>query len=108
MVRPKPIQDLERRCGPKVPSFHGHCADVPSDSAEQRRVLGGGGRRGDSVRYALGKREPLLVEHEAFRDAILGTGSDIVNMRDGQETVRVAEAVIESASTGRTVALEAL
>ena len=30
MVRPKPIQDLERRCGPKVPSFHGHCADVPS------------------------------------------------------------------------------
>lgn len=63
---------------------------------------------GDSVRYALGKREPLLVEHEAFRDAILGTGSDIVNMRDGQETVRVAEAVIESASTGRTVALEAL
>ena len=63
---------------------------------------------GDSVRYALGKREPLLVEHEAFRDAILGTDSDIVNMRGGQETVRVAEAVIESASTGRTVALEAL
>src|SRR5450756_2157952 len=29
MVRPKPIHDLERRCGPKVPSFHGHCGDTP-------------------------------------------------------------------------------
>ncbi len=28
---------------------------------------------GDVVRYALGKREPLLVEHEAFRDAILAS-----------------------------------
>lgn len=60
---------------------------------------------GDMVRYALGKREPLLVEHEAFRDAVLGVSSDIVTMAEGLATVRVAEAVLESAASGRTVAL---
>jgi len=60
---------------------------------------------GDMVRYALGKREPLLSEHEAFRDAVLGTASDIVTMAEGVATVRVAEAVLESAASGRTVDL---
>ena len=60
---------------------------------------------GDVVRFALGKREPLLSEHEAFRDAVLGVSSDIVSMAEGTTTVRVAEAVIESAQAGRTVEL---
>lgn len=60
---------------------------------------------GDVVRYALGKREPLLVEHEAFRDAVLGLSSDIVTLAEGVATVEVAEAVLESAATGRTVPL---
>ncbi len=60
---------------------------------------------GDMVRYALGKREPLLVEHEAFRDAVLGISDDVVTMVEGLATVRVAEAVLESAATGRTVEL---
>lgn len=60
---------------------------------------------GDVVRFALGKREPLLVEHEAFRDAVLGEGGDVVTMQDGLETVRVAEAVLASADTGATVHL---
>ena len=60
---------------------------------------------GDVVRFALGKREPLLLEHEAFRDAVLGVSSDIVSMAEGMTTVRVAEAVIESAQSGATVDL---
>lgn len=57
---------------------------------------------GDSVRYALAKREPLLVEHEAFRDAILENGNDVVTMAEGRDTVRVAEAVLRSAASGQT------
>ncbi|MDO5710227.1 MAG: Gfo/Idh/MocA family oxidoreductase [Micrococcales bacterium] len=57
---------------------------------------------GDVIRYAIPKREPLLVEHESFRDAVLGKDADIVTLSQGLATVRVAEAVIESARTGRT------
>ena len=58
---------------------------------------------GDMVRYAIAKPEPLRTEHEAFRDAVLGRPADIVTMEQGLATVAVAEAVIESASTGRTM-----
>jgi len=60
---------------------------------------------GDVVRFALGKREPLLSEHEAFRDAVLGSSRDIVTMEEGLATVRVAEAVLRSAASGVTVFL---
>lgn len=58
---------------------------------------------GDVVRFAIPKPEPLRSEHEAFRDAVLGLDSDIVTMREGLATVAVAEAILESASTGQTV-----
>jgi predicted dehydrogenase len=61
---------------------------------------------GDVVRYAIAKPEPLRVEHENFRDAVLGKEADIVTMEQGLATVRVAEACIESARTGRTVRLD--
>jgi predicted dehydrogenase len=60
---------------------------------------------GDVVRYAFPKPEPLRTEHEAFRDAVLGKSSDIVTMQQGLATVAVAEAVLQSATTGRTVDL---
>jgi predicted dehydrogenase len=60
---------------------------------------------GDVIRYAFPKPEPLRTEHEAFRDAVLGKNTDIVTMRQGLETVAVAEAVLQAASTGRTVDL---
>lgn len=60
---------------------------------------------GDVVRYAIAKPEPLRVEHEQFRDAVLGKDADIVTMTQGLQTVRVAEACIESARTGETVTL---
>lgn len=58
---------------------------------------------GDVVRYAYAKPEPLRVEHEKFRDAVLGAEADIVTMRQGLATVRVVEACIESASTNQVV-----
>ncbi|GAB2607694.1 Gfo/Idh/MocA family protein [Pseudactinotalea suaedae] len=58
---------------------------------------------GDVIRYAISKREPLQVEHESFRDAVLGKESDIVTMRQGYATVAVAEAVLASAADGTTV-----
>lgn len=58
---------------------------------------------GDVVRFALTKPEPLRVEHENFRDALLGKAADIVTMEQGLTTVLVAEAMIESAATGTTM-----
>jgi len=58
---------------------------------------------GDMIRYAISKREPLLVEHERFRDAVEGKDSDIVTLRQGLRTVEVSAAVLESARDGRTV-----
>lgn len=60
---------------------------------------------GDVIRYAISKPEPLQVEHENFRDAVLGKPADIVTMQQGLTTVYVAEAMLESATTGRTVDL---
>ena len=58
---------------------------------------------GDMTRYALSRREPLLVEHERFRDAVAGKGDDIVTLRQGLRTVEVSEAVIRSADEGVTI-----
>jgi predicted dehydrogenase len=67
-----------------------------------------GTTEGDTIRYALAKREPLLVEHERFRDAVLsGDTSGIVTLRQGLRTVEVAAAVLDSARHGRTVDLGA-
>ena len=60
---------------------------------------------GDVVRFAISKPEPLQVEHQNFRDAVLGKEADIVTLEQGMATVAVAEAVIESAQTGKTVDL---
>lgn len=60
---------------------------------------------GDVIRYAIAKPEPLRVEHENFRDAVLGRGGNIVTMEQGVNTVRVAEACLTSARTNATVHL---
>lgn len=60
---------------------------------------------GDKTRYAFPRPEPLRVEHAAFRDAVLGENNEneVVRMREGLAAVRVAEAILESATDGRTV-----
>ncbi|NSC22029.1 gfo/Idh/MocA family oxidoreductase [Streptomyces albus subsp. chlorinus] len=65
---------------------------------------------GDTVRYAFPKREPLVVEHERFRDAVRdgvrrGETGGIVTVREGLRTVEVSAAVLESARDTGTLAL---
>ena len=50
---------------------------------------------GDVTRFALVKREPLLSEHEAFRDAILTRDtSGIVTLAQGADVVVIAEKLV--------------
>jgi predicted dehydrogenase len=60
---------------------------------------------GNMVRYAIPKREPLLVEHECFRDAVAGRSRHIVDLRQAVQTVEVSAAVIDSAARNEVVVL---
>lgn len=62
---------------------------------------------GNSTRFAIPKPEPLRVQHEGFRDAVLGQGSDIVTMREGMNTVAVADACLEAAHSRRSIEIDA-
>jgi UDP-N-acetylglucosamine 3-dehydrogenase len=63
---------------------------------------------GDMTRYALTRHEPLAVELQAFCALIRGDEDAlVVTLEEGLETVAVAEAVLASAASGETVALEA-
>lgn len=62
---------------------------------------------GNITRLALTKREPLRSELEAFRDAVLGVADNTVTMREGLNTLRVAEAIIEAANTDSTIGIAA-
>ena len=48
---------------------------------------------GEVIRYELLKTEPLKVEHENFRDVILGKSAEIVTFSEGLENIKVAEAI---------------
>ena len=61
---------------------------------------------GDMTRYALARREPLLVELETFCDLVAGDlNAAVVTLSEGLDTVVVAEAALASAEAGRTVAM---
>jgi predicted dehydrogenase len=50
---------------------------------------------GDMIRFAIPKREPLAVEHEAFREAIVdGPTEGVVSLAEGVEILGVAEEMI--------------
>jgi predicted dehydrogenase len=53
---------------------------------------------GDVTRFAIAKREPLRVEHEKFRDAILGKDADIVTLQEGQNTLATAEQLLTTSA----------
>jgi UDP-N-acetylglucosamine 3-dehydrogenase len=60
---------------------------------------------GNVTRFALVKKEPLVAEHEAFRDAILRNDkSSIVTLEQGAEVVAIAERL---AADGRSHRLDA-
>jgi predicted dehydrogenase len=61
---------------------------------------------GDMTRFALERREPLLVQLEAFAAYAAGDlAAPVVTLQEGLETVEVAEAVLRSAADGETVTL---
>ncbi len=61
---------------------------------------------GNSTRYALRRREPLLAELEAFCDFVRGDDtSGAVSLEEGLQAVRSAEKVLESARSSQTVRL---
>ena len=52
--------------------------------------------QGDIQIYAFEKPEPLTLEHQNFRDAVLGKNAEIVTLESGSRTVEVAEAILKS------------
>jgi predicted dehydrogenase len=59
---------------------------------------------GDVIRYAIPKPEPLVTELRNFAAAVRGdTEGQVVTLEEGLSTVRIAEAVRDSAATGDTV-----
>lgn len=67
--------------------------DVDSDWDRLAQLRGVS--EGDMVRYAFTKREPLVVEHEAFREAVVeGAAEGVVSLGDGVELLKVAESII--------------
>ena len=77
--------------------------DVTSDW--DRVTVFRGVSEGDSIRYAIAKREPLRVEQENFRDALWGRDSEAVSMAEGVHALRVVESLLESAASSSTVLL---
>lgn len=78
--------------------------DTASQWAETQALRGVS--EGDVTRYALSRREPLLVELETFCDLIAGDAdAGVVTLAEGLETVACAEAVLDSAARGETVRL---
>ena len=62
---------------------------------------------GSVTRFAIAKPEPLLTELAAFVAAARGESGKVVTLREGLSTVRVAEAMRQSARVGATVEVKA-
>lgn len=59
--------------------------------------------QGDVITYAFDKPEPLVLEHENFRDFLLGKKAEIVTLEEGIETVKVSDGILESAKIGTEI-----
>lgn len=72
-------------------TFHSNSA-IPMEWDEMARLKGVS--EGDVTRYAIRKPEPLQLELEGFRDAVLGLPSaQTVTLQEGWEVIQVAEAM---------------
>jgi UDP-N-acetylglucosamine 3-dehydrogenase len=60
---------------------------------------------GDITRYSIPKQEPLLAEHEAFRDLVLGRSSRTATIQDGLHAVLAAHAALRASQTGCAIAV---
>jgi UDP-N-acetylglucosamine 3-dehydrogenase len=74
--------------------------DIAWSTTQQFRGVG----EGNVTRYALKRDEPLRVELDTFIEFVAGAAdADGVGLERGVEIVRIAETVIESARSGRTL-----
>lgn len=75
------------------------------DVTQERIAHFKGVSQGDIHMYAFDKPEPLRLEHENFRDAILGKNSTVVTLSEGAKIVSVAEAALKSIQMQQTIFL---
>jgi len=61
--------------------------------------------QGDIISYEFEKPEPLLLEHENFRDHLLGKKAEIITLDEGLKTTVISDAILKSASMGIGVVL---
>jgi UDP-N-acetylglucosamine 3-dehydrogenase len=52
--------------------------------------------RSDVIRYAIPRREPLLVEHELFRDAVSGASNEIVTSAEALRNFELSATLLQS------------
>jgi UDP-N-acetylglucosamine 3-dehydrogenase len=73
----------------------------PTDWDTLANMRGAG--EGDMIRYALARREPLLVQWEAFLSATRGKGSPLASGYDGYAALSTALAIQRSSASHQTV-----
>jgi len=76
-----------------------------SQAAQWDRVAAFRGvAEGDMIRYAIPKPEPLMTELTNFVAAVRGdSDAQVVTLAEGLATVRIAEALRDSAATGDSI-----
>jgi UDP-N-acetylglucosamine 3-dehydrogenase len=81
-------------------SYYGHPTEPTSwDTLANMRGAG----EGDMIRYALARREPLLVQWEAFLPALDGRGQPCASGHDGYAALSTARAIQRSGIDHETV-----
>jgi UDP-N-acetylglucosamine 3-dehydrogenase len=79
---------------------HGFQASQLESVTEFREVS-----QSHAIRCAIPKSEPLVTELSRFAAAVRGESAELVTLQEGLATVRVAEALQESAAVGETIEL---
>lgn len=64
-----------------------------------------GETQGEVLRYPLTKHQPLRIEYENFRDALIGRPNSCVTLEEGVNTLVVLEAILESAERDQAIRL---
>jgi hypothetical protein len=55
------------------------------------------------IKFSFEKPEPLLIEHQNFRDNLLGKNSEIVSIDEGIEVIKISDAIIKSGNNGKSI-----
>lgn len=93
------LSPLKERCTVVTGTGGAYVADTLTGELTRH---GDGGER---TVLETDRQEPLAVELDAFRGAVAGEGSDVVTLAEGARVVAAAEAVLEAARSGRSVAV---